>query len=40
MKQMMSGNLAGLGSPGGPMIPTKKGGWMDKKDRNRKGKKR
>ena len=40
MKQMMSGNLAGLGSPGGPMIATKKGGWMDKKDRNRKGKRR
>lgn len=40
MKQMMSGNLAGLGSPGGPLIQTKKGGWMEKKDRNRKGKRR
>lgn len=40
MKQMMSGNLSGLGAPGGPMIATKKSGWMEKKDRNRKGKKR
>ncbi|HVT88645.1 MAG TPA: hypothetical protein VHD56_07335, partial [Tepidisphaeraceae bacterium] len=36
MKNLMSGNLAGLGSPGGPMIRTKKSGWMTPKDRNKK----
>ncbi|MCS7034647.1 MAG: signal recognition particle protein [Phycisphaerae bacterium] len=40
MKQMMSGNLAGLGSPGGPVIQTRKSGWMEKKDRNKKGRRR
>ena len=40
MKSMMSGNLAGLGSPGGPMIRTKKSGWMAPKDRNKKKKRR
>lgn len=40
MKQMMSGNMSGLGMPGGPMIATKKGGWSEKKDRNKKGKRR
>jgi signal recognition particle subunit SRP54 len=36
MKGLMSGNLAGLGSPGGPMIRTKKSGWQAPKDRNKK----
>jgi hypothetical protein len=40
MKQLMSGNLNALGSPGGPMLRTKKGGWQEKKDRNKKGKRR
>src|SRR5438034_219524 len=40
MKSMMSGNLAGLGTPGGPMIRTKKSGWMAPKDRNKKKKRR
>jgi len=38
MKAMMKGDLAGLGMPGGPMIKTKKGGFMEKKDRNKKKK--
>src|SRR5689334_3774831 len=40
MKSLMSGNLAGLGSPGGPMLRTKKSGWMAPKDRNKKKKRR
>ena len=40
MKQLMSGNLNALGTPGGPMIKTKKSGWMEKKDRNKRGKRR
>jgi signal recognition particle subunit SRP54 len=40
MKNLMSGNLAGLGMPGGPMLKTKKGGFMEKKDRNKKKKRR
>src|SRR6185295_19348506 len=32
MKSLMSGNLAGLGSPGGPMLKTKKSGWQPPKD--------
>src|SRR5205823_7047846 len=40
MKSLMSGNLAGLGTPGGPMIKTKKSGWMAPKDRNKKKKRR
>jgi signal recognition particle subunit SRP54 len=40
MKSLMSGNLAGLGSPGGPMIRTKKSGWQEPKDRNKKKKRR
>jgi signal recognition particle subunit SRP54 len=40
MKGLMSGNLAGLGTPGGPMIKTKKSGWMEPKDRNKKKKRR
>jgi len=40
MKHLMKGDLASLGMPGGPMIKTKKGGHMDKKDRNKKKKRR
>lgn len=40
MKHLMSGNLSGLGMPGGPMINTKKSGFMEKKDRNKKKKRR
>jgi signal recognition particle subunit SRP54 len=40
MKHLMSGNLAGLGTAGGPMIKTKKSGFMEKKDRNKKKKRR
>jgi signal recognition particle subunit SRP54 len=40
MKHLMSGNLSGLGMPGGPMIKTKKSGFMEKKDRNKKKKRR
>ncbi len=36
MKSLMSGNLNNLGMPGGPMIKTKKSGFMEKKDRNKK----
>jgi signal recognition particle subunit SRP54 len=36
MKGLMSGGLANLGMPGGPMIRTKKSGFMEKKDRNKK----
>jgi signal recognition particle subunit SRP54 len=40
MQAMMSGKLNNLGMPGGPMIKTKKSGFMEKKDRNKKKKKR
>jgi signal recognition particle subunit SRP54 len=40
MKGLMSGGLSGLGTPGGPMIRTKKSGWQAPKDRNKKKKKR
>jgi signal recognition particle subunit SRP54 len=36
MKSLMSGKMSNLGMPGGPMIKTKKGGWMAPKDRNKK----
>ena len=36
MRALSSGNLAGLGSPGGPMLKTKKSGWQAPKDRNKK----
>jgi signal recognition particle subunit SRP54 len=36
MRSLASGNLANLGMPGGPMLKTKKGGFMEKKDRNKK----
>lgn len=38
MKGLMSGNLAGMGMPGGPTLTTKKSGFMAKKDRNKKKK--
>jgi signal recognition particle subunit SRP54 len=38
MKALASGNLSNLGMPGGPMLKTKKGGWMAPKDRNKKKK--
>ena len=40
MQAMMSGKLPNLGMPGGPMLKTKKGGFMEKKDRNKKKKRR
>ena len=40
MKSMMSGDLAGMGTPGGPMIRTKKRVWMAPTDRNKKKKRR
>ena len=40
MKAMMSGDLAGLGGPGGPQLRTKKSGYMEKKDRTKKKKRR
>jgi signal recognition particle subunit SRP54 len=38
MKGLMSGGLSSLGMPGGPSIRTKKSGYMEKKDRNKKKK--
>jgi signal recognition particle subunit SRP54 len=40
MRALAKGDLAGLGMPGGPMLKTKKSGFMEKKDRNKKKKKR
>jgi len=40
MKSLMSGDLASLGMPGGPQLRTKKSGFMEKKDRNKKKKRR
>ncbi len=39
MKALMGGGLANLGMPGGPMLKTKRSGWMAPKDRNKKKKK-
>ena len=36
MKALASGQLSNLGMPGGPMLKTKKSGWMAPKDRNKK----
>lgn len=38
MRNLMSGNLASLGMPGGPQLKIKKSGHMEKKDRNKKKK--
>lgn len=40
MKSIMSGGLTGMGMPGAPMLRTKKSGWQEPKDRNKKKKKR
>ena len=40
MRHLASGNLAGLGMPGGPQLKVKKSGFMEKKDRNKKKKRR
>jgi signal recognition particle subunit SRP54 len=40
MKSLMGGGLANLGMPGGPMLKTKRSGWMEPKDRNKKKKRR
>jgi len=40
MKALAGGGLANLGMPGGPMLKTKKSGFMEKKDRNKKKKRR
>ena len=38
IKNLMSGNLNGLGMPGGPSLKVKKSGFQEKKDRNKKKK--
>jgi signal recognition particle subunit SRP54 len=40
MKSLASGGLANLGMPGGPMLKTKRSGWQEPKDRNKKKKRR
>src|SRR5438876_7846414 len=40
MKHLMSGDLNALGMPGGPTLKVKKSGFMEKKDRNKKKKRR
>lgn len=40
MKGLMSGGIGALAQPGGPMLRTKKSGFMEKKDRNKKKKRR
>ncbi|MEM6855488.1 MAG: signal recognition particle protein [Planctomycetota bacterium] len=40
MKGLMGGGLGGLNTPGGPMLSTKRGTKMQKKKRNKKGKRR
>ena len=40
MKGLMGGGLANMGLPGGPSMKVKGSGRMEKKDRNKKGKKR
>ena len=40
MKHLMSGDLNSLGMPGGPTLKVKKSGFMEKKDRNKKKKRR
>ena len=36
LRALSSGGLANLGMPGGPVLKTKKSGWMAPKDRNKK----
>jgi hypothetical protein len=41
MKALTSGGgMANLGMPGGPMLKTKRSGWQEPKDRNKKKKRR
>src|SRR3954465_3940063 len=40
MKSLASGGLSNLGMPGGPMLKTKRSGWHEPKDRNKKKKRR
>ncbi len=40
MKGLMSGNLGSIAAPGTNLLRTKRSGWQEKKDRNKKGKKR
>jgi len=40
MKHLMSGDLNSMGMPGGPTLKVKKSGFMEKKDRNKKKKRR
>jgi signal recognition particle subunit SRP54 len=40
MKGLMGGGLAGLAQGGSPLLKTKRSGWMEPKDRNKKKKKR
>ena len=40
MRSIMGGGLTGMGMPGGPMLRTKKSGWQEPKDRNKKKKRR
>jgi len=39
MKGLMGGGLQNLGMPGGPLMKTKRSGWQEKKNRNKRGKK-
>jgi signal recognition particle subunit SRP54 len=38
MKGLMGGGLAGLAQGGNPLLKTKRSGWMEPKDRNKKKK--
>jgi signal recognition particle subunit SRP54 len=40
MKGLMGGGLSALGQPGGPMLRTKRSGWQEPKDRNKKKKRK
>jgi signal recognition particle GTPase len=41
MKALTSGGgMSNLGMPGGPMLKTKRSGWQEPKDRNKKKKRR
>jgi signal recognition particle subunit SRP54 len=40
MRGLMSGDLGAIAQPGANMLRTKRSGWQEKKDRNKKGKKR
>ena len=40
MKGLMSGDLGAIAQPGANLLRTKKSGWQEPKDRNKKGKRR